>query len=196
MFTWSLYFKIILLSIPWTPNWEQLFLLATRRCKQRNTLRCTIWLFDTLAYFKMITTVGLVNTSIISHNHPFFFLWHWEFKINSLREFPGDPAVKTLHFHCRGYEFDPWSLVWELRFHKQRGAAKKKKNNSLSIFQAYNTIWLTIIAMLHIRSPELVQLMAGSMYPLTSISQVLSSYNLVNAILLCFYDFSFLRICL
>lgn len=32
--------------------------------------------------------------------------------------------------------------------------------------------------------PELVQLMAGSMYPLTSISQVLSSYNLVNAVLL------------
>ena len=37
--------------------------------------------------------------------------------------------------------------------------------------------------MLHIRSPEPVQLMAGSMYPLT-ISQVLSSYNLVNALLL------------
>lgn len=76
----------------------------------------------------------------------------------------------------------PDPLVWELRSGKQHSAAKKKY--SLSIFQAYNMIWLTKIAMLHIRSPELVQLMAGSMYSLTNISQVLSSYILVNAILL------------
>ena len=25
------------------------------------------------------------------------------------RDFPGGPVVKTLHFHCRGYGFDPWS---------------------------------------------------------------------------------------
>ena len=23
--------------------------------------------------------------------------------------FPGGPVVKTLHFHCRGHRFDPWS---------------------------------------------------------------------------------------
>ena len=25
------------------------------------------------------------------------------------RDFPGDPVVKILHFHCRGHRFDPWS---------------------------------------------------------------------------------------
>ena len=25
------------------------------------------------------------------------------------RDFPGNPVVKTLHFHYRGNEFDPWS---------------------------------------------------------------------------------------
>ena len=24
-------------------------------------------------------------------------------------DFPGGPVVKTLHFHCRGLGFDPWS---------------------------------------------------------------------------------------
>ena len=24
------------------------------------------------------------------------------------RDFPGDPVVKTLPFHCRGCGFDPW----------------------------------------------------------------------------------------
>ena len=25
------------------------------------------------------------------------------------KEFPGGPVVRTLHFHCRGHRFDPWS---------------------------------------------------------------------------------------
>ena len=25
------------------------------------------------------------------------------------RDFPGSPVVKTLHFHCRGRRFNPWS---------------------------------------------------------------------------------------
>ena len=26
-----------------------------------------------------------------------------------VRDFPGGPVVKTLHFQCRGHGFDPWS---------------------------------------------------------------------------------------
>ena len=26
-----------------------------------------------------------------------------------LKDFPGGPVVKILHFHCRGHGFDPWS---------------------------------------------------------------------------------------
>ena len=25
------------------------------------------------------------------------------------KDFPGNPVVGTLHFHCTGHEFDPWS---------------------------------------------------------------------------------------
>ena len=42
-------------------------------------------------------------------------------------EFPGEPVVRTLCFHCRGPGFNRVQpLVGELRFHKLRGAAKKK----------------------------------------------------------------------
>ena len=41
---------------------------------------------------------------------------------------------------------------------------------SLSNFQVYNTVLLTIITMLFIRSPELIHLITGSLYPLTNIS--------------------------
>ena len=27
--------------------------------------------------------------------------------------FPGGPVVKTLHFQCRGHEFDPWLGNWD-----------------------------------------------------------------------------------
>ena len=51
---------------------------------------------------------------------------------NALREleawdFPGGPEVKILHFHYRGQHIRP--LVQELRSHKLRGVAKKKKKN-------------------------------------------------------------------
>ena len=29
--------------------------------------------------------------------------------LHILRGFPGGPVVKTLHFHCRGQGFNPWS---------------------------------------------------------------------------------------
>ena len=30
-------------------------------------------------------------------------------KVQGGMGFPGGPVVKTLHFHCRGRGFDPWS---------------------------------------------------------------------------------------
>ena len=44
------------------------------------------------------------------------------------------------------------------------------RNYSLSNLQVYNTILLTIITILHIRSPELIYLRTGSLYPLANIS--------------------------
>ena len=44
------------------------------------------------------------------------------------------------------------------------------KIRSLSNFQGYNIVLLTIVTILNIRSPELVHLIAGSLYPLNNIS--------------------------
>ena len=30
-------------------------------------------------------------------------------KLEASRDFPGGPVLRTLHFHCRGHGFDPWS---------------------------------------------------------------------------------------
>ena len=40
---------------------------------------------------------------------------------------PGGPVVKTLHFHCRGLGFYPWSG----KFHMLHGMAKEKKKAGL-----------------------------------------------------------------
>ena len=42
-------------------------------------------------------------------------------------DFPGFPVIKTLHFHCRGYTFNPW---WA-KFHMLWGVAKKKKKKPI-----------------------------------------------------------------
>ena len=42
-------------------------------------------------------------------------------KIAMIWEFPGDPVVGTLCFHCRGHGFDPWSVPHD----RQRGQKKK-----------------------------------------------------------------------
>ena len=38
-----------------------------------------------------------------------FFLVQQTDDNNCYGDFPGGPVVKTLGFHCRGHEFDPWS---------------------------------------------------------------------------------------
>ena len=43
-----------------------------------------------------------------------------------------------------------------------------RTQQSLSNFQVYNTLLLTTAAMLYIRSPELIRLVTGSVYPLTT----------------------------
>ena len=44
------------------------------------------------------------------------------------REFPGGPVVRTLGSPCQGPRFNPWS--GNLRSHKLRSAAKKKKKKA------------------------------------------------------------------
>ena len=45
------------------------------------------------------------------------------FNISVGWDFSGSPVVKTLCFHCKRGEFDPWS--WELRSHIPLSVAKK-----------------------------------------------------------------------
>ena len=46
-----------------------------------------------------------------------------------LRDFPGGPVVKTLHFHCRGCGFDPWS--GKMPHGMAKKFKKKKKKTQL-----------------------------------------------------------------
>jgi len=50
-----------------------------------------------------------------------------------LRDFPGDPAVKTLFFHCRGHRFNLWS--GKQRSHMPQRAAKKVLKKQTSYFK-------------------------------------------------------------
>ena len=43
-----------------------------------------------------------------------------------MRDFPGGPMVKALHFHHRGYGFNPWSRI--KNSHLLGGKSVKKKN--------------------------------------------------------------------
>ena len=44
---------------------------------------------------------------------------------NKWMDFPGGPVVKTLHFHCRGHEFDPG---WRTKIPQATQCGQKKKN--------------------------------------------------------------------
>ena len=48
------------------------------------------------------------NTHTHTHTHTRKEIYVTSKYIRKLREFPGGPAVRTLHFHCRGHVFDPW----------------------------------------------------------------------------------------
>ena len=43
------------------------------------------------------------------------------------RESPGSPTVWTLHFHCRGHRFDPWSGGIKITQAEQHGSPFPKK---------------------------------------------------------------------
>ena len=52
-------------------------------------------------------------------------------KGRGLGEFPGDPVVRTPHFHCRGHGFHPWR---ETKIpHAAQCSQKKKKSRGLKI---------------------------------------------------------------
>lgn len=44
-------------------------------------------------------------------------------------DFPVDPVVRILHFHCKGHEFDPWSGSWDPI--SQMSQPKMKKENEI-----------------------------------------------------------------
>ena len=52
-------------------------------------------------------------------------------KVEKDWDFLGGPAVRTLHFHCRGHGFIPGQRLkihdWELRFCMWQGVARKKR---------------------------------------------------------------------
>ena len=53
---------------------------------------------------------------------------------------------------------------------------------------------VTIVTMLYIRSPELIHLITGSLYPLTfHLSPVLPPALVTTVFTLCFYEFGFFR---
>ena len=52
-----------------------------------------------------------------------------EFKIWGILEFPGSPGFRTLHYHCRGLEFDSWSGI-EIPHDTGRAVKKQKQNNN------------------------------------------------------------------
>ena len=63
--------------------------------------------------------------------------------------------------------------------------------HSLSNFQVYNTLLLTVVTMLYLRSPELIPLITGSLY-IWSPSPIFPCHlPLVTTILVCFYEFGF-----
>ena len=48
-----------------------------------------------------------------------------------VREFRGGPAVRTLYFHCRGHEFDPWpgTKIQYIMWHGQKIILNKTNNH-------------------------------------------------------------------
>ena len=110
----------------------------------------------------MISTVSLIN-------------------LHHFRDFPGGPVVKTPCFQCRGPRLIPGGRT-KIPHAALQGQTKHPslqaitmiflvirifKIYSLSNFEVYNTIVLTIVTMLYIISPELIHLITGSLCPLT-----------------------------
>ena len=50
-------------------------------------------------------------------------------------DFPGGPPVRTLHFHCRGHGFDPWSG------NSDPACLKKKKKKKQEADQQCQCFW-------------------------------------------------------
>ena len=118
----------------------------------------------------MISTISLIN-------------------LHHFRDFPGGPVGKTPCFQCRGPRLIPGGRT-KIPYAALQGQTKRPslqtitmiflvitifKIYSLSNFEVYNTIVLTIVIMLYIISPELIHLIIGSLYTLMKISPVPAS---------------------
>ena len=104
----------------------------------------------------MISTISLIN-------------------LHHFRDFPGGPVGKTPCFQCRGPRLIPGGRT-KIPYAALQGQTKRPslqtitmiflvitifKIYSLSNFEVYNTIVLTIVIMLYIISPELIHLIVG-----------------------------------
>ena len=68
------------------------------------------------------------------------------FNKTKILEFPENPVVRVLSFHCKGHRFDPWKLRFHMYVAQLPTAALiNKKNRILCVKQACVTIYLTVI---------------------------------------------------
>lgn len=71
-------------------------------------------------------------------------------------------------------------------YHSVVGTVRTLKRCALSNFQMYNMVLLATVTMLYLRSPELIHLVTGSLYPLTKFFYFPYSQSLATTNLLCF----------
>ena len=88
-------------------------------------------------------------------------------KIHSSRDFPGGPAVKTLHLHCRGRGFKPTCCeVWPKKKKRKRKKQQQPHSSRLIMtntpdkFKMGNIFKGYLDRYLH-RHPETVKVMKG-----------------------------------
>ena len=68
-----------------------------------------IYQLEMLGFYFASTVADSFWGHALGHQPLFFFFQPLQLKKKKSWDVPGGPVVKTLHFHCRGHRFDPWS---------------------------------------------------------------------------------------
>ena len=66
------------------------------------------WWFMVKCWSQEVSVLQLCSSSVLCWLFWAFLHFHVNFKIGSLREFPGGPVVRTLCSHSQGLGFHPW----------------------------------------------------------------------------------------
>lgn len=149
-------------------------------------LPCCIWMFPFLIFFPPPAFMRY-NWHITLHQHKVCNLVtclhiYWEM-FTTIRLVNISIAPHSYHFFfvcmVRTFQFYLRSVL-----------------RSISNFRVYHTVLLTIVTMLYVISPELIHLITGSLYPLTTFfphpqppQPSTTKYNF------CFYEFDFISVC-